>query len=142
MTAHRQITQTLYSFQHAPLLKTANFKVDSQVSNALDHRKNQYSSRLYAARVLFRPYFIRICLRSSTGTSPQFFWGDLLTLSEQQYYVWNTASRSTKQQEMQEILGVSMAPLYPPGVRLCSEALDVWVTDHMQHPCSRRFLKV
>jgi len=42
--------------------------------------------------------------RVSDVTSPKFFVGpDLLTLSEQQYFVWDTVSLSTKLQDMLEI---------------------------------------
>jgi len=44
-----------------------------------------------------------------SGVASPKFWGDLLTLNEQQYFIWDTASQRTKWQGMLQI----WAPLAP-----------------------------
>jgi len=45
-----------------------------------------------------------------------------LTLSEQQYFVWDNASQSTKRQGMLEVWG-ACGPIGCPWLRLCQEVL-------------------
>jgi len=47
---------------------------------------------------------------------------NLLTSSEQQYFVWDTASQSTKWQDMPKVWGAW--PSWLPWLRLCSDAYD------------------
>jgi len=48
---------------------------------------------------------------ASGVASPKFVWGaNLLTFSEQHYFVWDTASQSTKWQDMLEIWGGQWSP--------------------------------
>jgi len=60
-------------------------------------------------------------LNTSSGVASSKFWEgpNLLTLSEQQYLVWDTASQSTKRQSMLEIFrGMTpLAPGYPMNTR-------------------------
>jgi len=57
-----------------------------------------------------------ITSKHSQQCSQPKFWMRLnsLTLSKQQYFVWDTASQSTKLQDMLEIWR-GMAPVAPPG---------------------------
>jgi len=58
-------------------------------------------------------------LEVSGVASPRFFGGtNMLTSSEQQYFVWDTACQSTKRQDMQKKFG-GYGPLAPLWLRLC-----------------------
>jgi len=53
---------------------------------------------------------------SVSSVAPKLFWGNDLTLSEQQYFVLDAASQSTKLQDMLEIWWI--CPPRPPWLRL------------------------
>jgi len=74
------------------------------------HETFKTETRKYGSRDLSRDSITAIWQWRS---QPKIFWGaNLLILSEQQYLVWDTASQSTKWQEMLEIWGLWLGLCY------------------------------
>jgi len=64
-----------------------------------------------------------LCACSSVASRKYWEGPNILSLSKKQHLLWDTTSRSTKRQVMQEILGRGMA-LWPHWLRLCVHVWD------------------
>jgi len=82
------------------------------------NKRYAWHDRLLHLMLILRPVWNLtrfVALVNCSVASPK-FWEEpnILSLSEQQYLTWDTASRSTRQQYLLEILG-SHGPFGPPG---------------------------
>ena len=84
--------------------------------------QNEAHFHIWSGTFTFFLCRIRKPWRRHSGAASLRFWEGpiVLTSRKQQYYVWDTASRSTKREDMQEIWGVN-GPFGPPCLLLCAE---------------------